>query len=153
LLKLAVPVLLAVAAVGCGGGDSLGGTGGSGGNTGGAGGGALGAHTYTLPGRTQIEIAPGECITVNTAPETLPASTVSYALDDGTIVDSYEVAIVPNGYPCEFVTAYAFLDHAFTGSASVSGPVPDGIYDLDVMCQNVGGADCLTDNLTWSATY
>jgi hypothetical protein len=140
MMKLGVPVLLAFGILGCGGSTNPGPGG--------------GVNTYPLPGGSQIDIPAGGCVIVNAAPQSLPASTVSYSLGDGggSYPDTYEVGIVPSSYTCQFPTADAFIDDVFTGSASDSGSVPAGIYDLDIICQN-GSADCLVDSVTWSATY
>lgn len=136
MMKLGVPILLALGIVGCGGSTSSGGT------------------TYPLPGGSQIDIPAGGCVIVNALPQSLPASTVAYSLADGggTYPDSYEVGVVPSSYTCQFPTIDAFIDDGFTGSASDVGTVPAGTYDLDIICQN-GSADCLVDSVTWSATY
>ena len=139
MVKLGVPVLLALGISGCGGSNP------------GPGG---GASTYALPGGSQIHIPAGGCIIVNSAPQSLPASTVFYSLTDGggAYPGTYEVGVVPSTDTCPFPTADAFVDDGFTGSASDVGTVPAGIYDLDIICQN-GSADCLIDSVTWSATY
>jgi hypothetical protein len=143
MLKLGVPVLLVVGIFGCGGSSP--GPGGGGGTGG-------GVNTYPLPSASQIDIPAGGCVIVNAAPQSLPASTVSYSLADFDGTDSYEVGVVPSNYTCQFPTADAFVDDVFTGSATDSAAIPAGIYDLDVICQNVSG-DCLIDTITWSATY
>jgi hypothetical protein len=150
MLKLGLPVLVAVGIWGCGGGGGGGGTGGVGG--GGGTGGVTGPSTYQLPSGSQIDIPAGGCVIVNAAPQTLPASTVSYSLGDFDGTDTYEVGVVPSSYTCQFPPADAFVDDIFTGSATDSAAVPAGYYDLDVICQNVA-ADCLIDTITWSATY
>ena len=140
MLKLGVPVLIALGVLGCGGSSP--------------GTGTAGTNTYALPGASQIDIPAGGCIIVNDAPQTLPPSTVSYTLTDagGSYLDAYEVGVVPSSYTCQFPTADAFIDDVFTGSANDFGSVPAGTYDLDIICQN-GSADCLLGSVTWSATY
>ena len=138
MMKLGVPILLALGIVGCGGSTNPGP--------------GPGVTTYPLPSGSQIDIPAGGCVIVNAAPQTLPASTVSYTLADFDGTDSYEVGVVPSNYTCQFPTADAFVDDLFTGSATDSAAIPAGVYDLDVICQN-GSADCLIDTITWSATY
>ena len=110
-----------------------------------------GAVTYPLPGASSIDLLPGDCIIVNAAPQSLPASTVSYSLTD-LYADNLEVGVVPSSYTCQFSTYSTFIDDTFSGSASDSGGVPAGTYDLDVICENLI-SDCLIDTVTWSATY
>jgi hypothetical protein len=139
MMKLGVPVLVALGVLGCGSSSP---------------GGGGGTNTYALPGASQIDIPAGSCIIVNAAPQSLPFSTVSYSLIDagGTYLDAYEVGVVPSSDTCQFSTTDAFIDDIFTGSASDSGTVVAGTYDLDIICQN-GSADCQLGSVTWSATY
>ncbi|HSY40505.1 MAG TPA: hypothetical protein VLA79_13285 [Polyangia bacterium] len=137
MMKLAVPVLLALGILGCGGSSNPG----------------PGGATYPLPGATQIDIPAGSCIIVNAAPQSLPPSTVFYSLTDGgAYPGTYEVGVVPSSDTCQFSQADSFIDDGFTGSASDTGTVLAGVYDLDIICQNAS-ADCFVDSVTWSATY
>ena len=114
------------------------------------GGGGSGAATYTLQGAPNLDIPAGTCVIVNSSPEQIPTSaTVTYTLTDHYNDDAMEVAVVPSSDTCQFA---GFVDDGITGSASDSGSVPAGTYDLDVICQNAA-QDCLVDNVTWSATY
>jgi hypothetical protein len=111
-----------------------------------------GAVTYSLPGGSNILLAAGDCIIVNAAPQSMPASTVAYTLTDGYGDDAYEVGVVPSTYTCQFNPNIAFVDDIFVGSASDAAGVPAGTYDLDVICQNAA-ADCLITDITWTTTY
>ncbi|HTB60709.1 MAG TPA: hypothetical protein VLC06_22720 [Polyangia bacterium] len=136
MLKLGLPVLFAAGILGCGSSTR-----------------APGSTTLTLPGATQIDIVAGDCAIVNTQPQMIPASTVSYNLVDAYGTDSLEVGIVPSSDTCQFAQYQTFVDDTFTGSAAPpSAEVPAGTYDLDIICQNLA-ADCLISSVTWSATY
>lgn len=127
--------LVALAVIGCGGGGTSG---------------PAGPVTYSLQGASGLDIAPGDCVIVNASPEQLPtAATVAYDVTDHFDDDALEVAVVPSSDTCQFT---GYIDDSITGSASDSGPVPAGIYDLDIICQNAV-QDCLIDNVAWSATY
>ncbi len=63
--------------------------------------------------------------------------------------DALEVAVVPSSDTCQYA---GYIDDAVTGSATDSGTVPAGTYDLDIICQNAVD-DCLVDTVSWSATY
>jgi hypothetical protein len=141
MLKLGIPVLFAVAVLGCGSGGGTDVTPPPG-----------GPSTYPLPGATQLDIQAGDCVIVNAQPQTLPASTVSYTLVDSDGTDTVEVGVVPSTYTCQFDPNQAYVDDIFTGSATDSSQVPAGTYDLDIICQNALG-DCLINSATWSATY
>jgi hypothetical protein len=113
---------------------------------------------HQLPGATGVDIPAQHCVTINAAPQTLPASFVSFELMDGggTYVDGYRVAIVPSSYTCgadpleESLPPY--IDEAFTGSFNDSAQLPADDYSLDVICENTT-ADCLIASITWSAMY
>jgi hypothetical protein len=111
-----------------------------------------GGVAYALPGGSNISIAAGDCVIVNAAPQTLPASTVSYTLTDGYTDDSFEVGVVPSTYTCQFDQYQSFVDDHFAGSATDAAAVPPGTYDLDVICQNAV-LPCLIADISWSATY
>jgi hypothetical protein len=108
--------------------------------------------TYTLPGGSGIRMPAGTCVIVNTAPQSMPAATVSYTLTDGYTDDNFEVGIVPSADTCYFSTSDSFVDDVFVGSATDSAAVPAGTYDLDIICENAG-ADCLVADITWTTTY
>jgi hypothetical protein len=100
MLKLGMLVFM-VAIAGCGSGSS-------------------GGVNYPLPGASQFDIPPGQCIVVNTAPQTLPLSVVSYDLVDagGSYADAYEVGVVPSSYTCLFNQYKSYVDDTFVGSAA-----------------------------------
>ena len=150
------------------GGQAAGGAGGVGGKATGSGGAAAGSGgqaaggagvVHSLPGATQVDVPPWpQCVTINTVPQTLPQSVVSFNLIDGggASPNSYRVAIVPSSYTCgpdpldESLPPY--LSVAFTGSGSYSAQVPAADYSLDVICESTVN-DCLITSITWSATY
>lgn len=136
-MRMVTVLLVTIGLASCGGG-------------GGGGRGPAGPATYTLQGATDLDIPAGTCVIVNASPEEIPASaTVTYSLSDRYGDDAMEVAVVPSSDTCQFT---GFVDDYITGSASDSGDVPAGTYDLDVICQNVV-QDCVVDSVTWSATY
>ncbi len=130
---------LGILGAGCGGG--------------GGGGGPGGLVSHPLQGASQIDIPAGSCIIVNTYPENIPASSVSYDLVDQYGDDNYEVGVVPSSYTCQFPPSQAFVDDTFVGSFNApAASVPAGTYDLDIICQNAL-QDCLVTSISWEATY
>jgi hypothetical protein len=116
-----------------------------------------GVAAHPLPGASQLDIPPGQCVTINAQPQTIPASVVSFELIDGggATVDTYLVAAVPHLTTCgpdplEATNLFA-LDETFSGSSNGSAHYAAGTYDLDVICEN--SVDCLITSLTWSAMY
>ena len=67
-------------------------------------------------------------------------------------VSALDAALFDAYNKCDLAKFASFIDDQFTGSASDSGAVPAGLYDLDVICLNAVN-DCLLDTVTWSATY
>lgn len=129
--------LVVLGLVGCGGGGTV--------RTG-----PSGPTTYTLQGAGALDIAPGDCVIVNASPESIPTTaTISYEVVDHFNDDALEVAVVPSSDTCQYA---GYIDDAVTGSATDSGTVPAGTYDLDIICQNAV-QDCLVDSVSWSATY
>lgn len=106
---------------------------------------------HQLPGAAALDIPAGGCVVVNSAPQALPASTMSFTVTDAGD-DSLAVFVIPSGYGCQLDPSAAFIQNFFTGSGANSGPVPAGTYDLDIDCSNTAG-DCLISNVTWEATY
>ncbi|HVV49682.1 MAG TPA: hypothetical protein VHO06_08485 [Polyangia bacterium] len=132
-------VIVALGLVGCGGSGNGSGPG--------------GRVTYPLQGATGLDIAAGDCVIVNGTPEQIPtAATISYTLTDHYDDDNMEVGVVPSSYTCQFSTYSTFIDDTISASATDSGNVPAGVYDLDIICENLV-QDCLIDSVTWSATY
>jgi hypothetical protein len=138
--KLGVMAFFAVVAVGCG--SSGGGSSGGGSST----------ATYNLPGASGFDIPAGSCTIVNTAPQDLPASQVSYHITDHYDDDNLEVGIVLSSNTCQFNQADSYIDDALTGTGGDSGSVAAGTYDFDIICQNAAD-DCVIDSATWTATY
>ena len=127
--------VMALVLVGCGGGSAAGPT---------------GPATYTLEGASGLDIPAGTCVIVNASPEQIPTTaTITYDITDHYNDDAMEVAVVPSSDTCSFA---GFIDDAISGSASDSGTVSPGTYDLDIICQN-SVQDCLVDSAAWSATY
>jgi hypothetical protein len=104
-----------------------------------------------LGGSAALDIPAGGCAIVNNAPETLPASTMSFSVTDG-YNDSLSVFVIPSSYACQLNPSASFIANFFTGSGANSGPVPAGTYDLDIICGNTT-TDCLLSSVTWEATY
>jgi hypothetical protein len=117
-----------------------------------------GGTTYPLPVDgivLPMDIAAGDCVIVNSAPQQLPASTVAYSITPAAgYADTYEIGLVVSSYNCQFPPSDSYIDDVVTtgGTVSDSGVVPGGIYDLDIICQNAA-SDCVIQDISWSATY
>jgi hypothetical protein len=115
-----------------------------------------GGVAHPLQGNSQLDILPGQCGILNPTPQTLPHSVVSWALTDagGGHPGAYVVGVVPSSDTClNFYRYQSYVDETFVGSASDSGEVPAGTYNLDLICQNGANNDCFVSSVTWSATY
>ena len=113
--------------------------------------GYTGTTTHQLPGVSALDLPAGGCTTVNSVSETLPASTISFTVTDANN-DSLAAFVVPSGYGCQVNSGADFIADFFVGSATNSGPVPAGTYDLDIICDNTA-VDCLISSVTWQAAY
>jgi hypothetical protein len=140
-MRMLTLLTMAVALVACGG---------DGGSAGPPSYAPTGPATYPLPGASGLDLPAGSCFIVNASPVQIPTTAnVAYAITDHYDDDLLEVAVVPSSDTCDFT---GFVDDSITGSATDSGTVPAGTYDLDVICQN-SVQDCFIDDVTWSATY
>lgn len=104
-----------------------------------------------LPSAYLLEITPGSCMLANAQPQSIPASTVSYSIDDSSHTDQIQVAVVDGADGCGATGTGVYIQAtSTTGGFTYSGPVPAGSYDLAITCKNAVG-NCIIRMVSWTA--
>ena len=134
--NLAIGLMFALGAVGCGGGGRH-----------------AGVQTYTLVRNIPESVLASTCAIVE-GPYAVPeGAEMEYYISTQFLDDDFDVGVVDDRIPgCDPSGGYGYAQRVQNDVIS-TGPVPAGSYTLQIACYNASGAPCAPDLSYWRATY